>query len=166
MVLWKDVPDYEGYYEVSNTGLIRSKNGIRKPQVSWDGYLYVKLCKKGQCRKVKIHRLVALAFIPNPNNLPEINHKDENPANNHVENLEWCDRTYNNNYGTRNARAAIGIGKANSKRIKQFDIKRKYIQTFDSVKQASEILNIDKSSISRCACGLRLSAGGYVWKYE
>lgn len=166
MVLWKDVPDYEGYYEVSNTGLIRSKNGIRKPQVSWDGYLFVKLCKQGQCRKVKIHRLVALAFIPNPNNLPEINHKDENPANNNVENLEWCDRIYNNNYGTRNARAAIGISKANSKRIKQFDIKRKYIQTFDSVKQASEILNIDKASISKCACGLRLSAGGYVWKYE
>lgn len=166
MVLWKDVPGYEGYYEVSNTGLIRSKNGIRKPQVSWDGYLFVKLCKQGQCKKIKIHRLVALAFIPNPNNLPEINHKDETPANNNVENLEWCDRTYNNNYGTRNARAAIGISKANSRKVMQFDRKGNYIQTFDSVKKAGQYLNIHPSGISDCARGVRASAGGYIWKYE
>lgn len=166
MVLWKDVPNYEGYYEVSNTGLIRSKNGLRKPQKSWDGYLYVKLCKKGECKKIKIHRLVALAFIPNPNNLPEINHKDEDTTNNVVENLEWCNRTYNNNYGTRNARSAIGISKANGKRVMQFSKRNEYIDTYDSAIKAAKALNIDSTGITACARGRRKSAGGYIWKYE
>jgi len=166
MVLWKDVPNYEGYYEVSNTGLVRSKNGVRKPQKSWDGYLFVKLCKKGECKKIKIHRLVALAFIPNPNNLPEINHKDEDTTNNVVENLEWCNRTYNNNYGTRSARAAIGISKANSKRVSQYDKHGNYIKSYDSVIKAARGMNTNQSNISRCAKGIRKSACGYIWKYE
>lgn len=166
MVLWKDVPDYEGYYEISNTGLIRSKNGLRKLQINYHGYYYIKLCKNGVHKKFQVHRLVGKTFIPNPHNLPEINHKDENPLNNNVENLEWCDRTYNNNYGTRNARAGIGISKANSKKVMRFDRKGNYIDTFESVKKAAEYLGIHYSSIVGCARHKRPSAGGYIWKYE
>lgn len=115
MERWKPIKDYEGIYEVSSWGRVRSvdrekiqpsrwghdivkhyKGVVRTPIPHKDGYLVVSICGKNKL----IHRLVAEAFIPNPNNLPIINHKDENPANNHVSNLEWCDCQYNNTYGT------------------------------------------------------------------
>lgn len=105
---WKDVPNYEGLYQVSNLGRIKSlrdKNGkarekILKLKLSKFGYYQICLCKNGKQKWYFVHRLVALAFIPNPNNLPQINHIDENKTNNYVENLEWCTSKYNSNYGT------------------------------------------------------------------
>lgn len=115
--IWKDVQGYEGYYQVSNFGRVKSltrtvksnkgdnypyatlSEKIRKP--SEGKYLQIILCKDGKTKKHLIHRLVAQAFIPNPNNLPCVNHKDENPRNNHVENLEWCTYQYNNQYNNR-----------------------------------------------------------------
>lgn len=166
MVLWKDVPGYAGLYEISNTGVVRGKNGIRKPQLSWDGYLYVKLCNNGHEQKHKIHRLVAMAFIPNPQGLPEINHKDENKQNNHVDNLEWCTRIYNNRYGMRGKKAGIGIRKAFQKRVYRFDRNGNYIDSFESVKLAGIQMNINPSAISDVARGKRKTAGGYKWSYD
>lgn len=112
---WKDVPGYEGIYQVSNFGNIKSldrcikcsngmvihrKGSTIKKQVCRFGYENVTLRKPKEKKTFKVHRLVALAFIDNPNNYPEINHKDENKLNNSVENLEWCTREYNLNYGT------------------------------------------------------------------
>lgn len=103
---WKEVPGYEGLYEVSNTGNVRSliKNKIIKGFINRCGYRLVGLTKNGIFKRFQVHRLVAQAFIPNPDNLPQINHKDENPSNNMVDNLEWCDATYNINYGARTDR--------------------------------------------------------------
>jgi hypothetical protein len=95
--------DYSGLYEVSNKeGRIRSvKTGkILKPGKDKCGYSHVTLCKDGKTSRFQVHRLVATAFIPNPDNLPVVNHKDENPSNNCVDNLEWCTVKYNVNYGT------------------------------------------------------------------
>lgn len=110
--VWKDVAGYEGLYQVSNRGNVYSverknlrgrKCGGRTLKTSRDkiGYLRVNLYKDGRRKNVTVHRLVANAFLPNPNNYPEINHRDEDKTNNCVENLEWCTRKYNVNYGTR-----------------------------------------------------------------
>ena len=113
---WRSVIGYEGLYEVSNTGQVRSldryvktcygsyrlhKGKVLSPSIRPDGYLVVSL----QYRMFRVHRLVAEAFLPNPDNLPQVNHKDEVKSNNCVDNLEWCDSKYNNNYGTARIRA-------------------------------------------------------------
>ena len=112
--IWRPIVGYEGLYEVSSYGRVRSldrydnKNHFRKGLImkqndsgNGRGYMSVILCLNGKIKKYLVHRLVAQAFIPNPDNLPEVNHKDENPGNNNVTNLEWCDHSYNINYGTR-----------------------------------------------------------------
>lgn len=103
---WKDIDVYEGLYQVSDTGEIRSlKTGkILKQEKSKCGYFRVTLYKNHKHTHYSVHRLVAEAFIPNPLNLPQVNHKNEDKTDNRVENLEWCDCTYNNNYGTRHER--------------------------------------------------------------
>lgn len=108
MEIWKDVVGWEGLYQVSNEGRVKRLSGtnqcsaerLLKPEIMKHGYQRYKLYDSGRNQKILAHRLVAEAFIPNTNNYPEVNHKDENPSNNRVENLEWCDHTYNMNYGT------------------------------------------------------------------
>ena len=114
MEIWKDVKGFEGLYLVSSFGRVkrvehesRQRNygeRIKKTGKDKDGYITVMLYKGRKQKLCKVHRLVAEAFIPNPTKLPMINHKDETRENNSVSNLEWCDSTYNNNYGTRNQR--------------------------------------------------------------
>ena len=106
--IWKDIEGYAGLYQVSNLGRVKSlkvskikSERIRKSYQQSSGYISIVLCKNGKVTNHKIHRLVANAFIDNPDNLPEINHKDEDKTNNCVDNLEWCDSSYNKNYGTR-----------------------------------------------------------------
>ena len=117
--IWRPIVGYEGLYEVSNTGRVRSldryvkcdyekyrlhKGKVLSPGKDKDGYLSVVLSCNGKHKKIAVHRLVAQAFIPNPDDLPIINHKDEDKTNNRVDNLEWCTVKYNMNYGTRNIR--------------------------------------------------------------
>lgn len=110
--IWRSVVGYEGLYEVSSYGRVRSldrydgrnhfiKGRIMKQNNDRRNYMSIQLCLNGKIKKYFVHRLVAQTFIPNYDNLPEVNHKDENPGNNNVDNLEWCDRSYNINYGTR-----------------------------------------------------------------
>lgn len=110
--IWKDILGYEGLYQVSSYGRVRSldrydernrflRGRILKLHTLRRGYLDVRLCSNGKVKSFLVHRLVAEIFIPNPDNLPQVNHRDENPSNDNVDNLEWCDGKYNVNYGTR-----------------------------------------------------------------
>ena len=111
MEIWKDIKGYEGKYQISNKGRVKSlgnnktkKEKIRDGKIDNRGYKRISLCKNGKEKKYSIHRLVAQAFLPNPDNLPVVNHKDENKLNNNVENLEWCTQEYNVNYSGSNGR--------------------------------------------------------------
>lgn len=110
MEIWKDIKGYEGRYQISNEGrvksLIGSKEKILKPGLNFHGYEKVTLSKGNKVKAHLVHRLVAQAFIPNPNDYPCINHKDEMKFDNSVDNLEWCTYDYNNNYGSRKLKIA------------------------------------------------------------
>lgn len=180
---WKDIEGYEGLYQVSNTGKVRSlnyrrtgKTKVMKPSTDKDGYKCVNLRKNGK-RMYKVHRLVAITFIPNPNNWPQVNHKDEDKTNNAVWNLEWCTLEYNINYGTRTERMSINnIGKHNhhgknnprAKAILMFTLEGVFIRRFDCIKDAITFLgkNTGGSNIHKCATGVYKQVYGYKWKYE
>ena len=167
---WKPIPGYEGLYEVSNYGRVRSfkwsSNGkILSPCKDGSGYCFVNLCKDGKAKKhCTVHRLVAEAFIPNPNNLPLVNHMDECKKNNYFGNLEWCTHKYNLSYGTRMERVVEKL----SIPVVQLDKKGNFISEFESLTEASKITDIVISSIC-CCCnhkpGYKL-AGGFVWIYK
>lgn len=179
----------EGYnnYEVSNFGKIKSveridslgrtvKERILKQVTNKYGYQQVCLCKDGKKKMFRVHRLVASAFIPNPNNYPVVNHKDEVKTNNHVSNLEWCTVEYNNNYGTRNDRYSgenhpkpmLGkFGKDNptSKQVIQLMLDGEVIKIWGSTREIKRELGYNNSSISACCRGKRKSAYKYKWCY-
>lgn len=117
--IWKDIVGYEGLYQVSNLGNVKRLKGYKgrgkgyiveehliQPSINSRGYQNVILCKNGKTKTFAMHRLVAIAFLDNSDNLPQVNHKDEDKTNNCVDNLEWCDSKYNNNYGTRNKKCS------------------------------------------------------------
>ena len=163
---WKSIAGYEGLYEVSDLGRVKSlkfgKEKILKPRETHGGYLKVALCKDGKVEQSKIHRLVAKAFIQNPNNLDTVNHKDEVKTNNNVSNLEWMSMRDNINYGTRNKRAAESL----SKKVQMLDKSTgELLATFPSTHEAERVTGIAQSSISKCCKGKRKYAGGYVWRY-
>ena len=173
--IWKPVKGYEGGYEVSNLGRVRTCEGRcngRKPiregilclGVSNDGYIRVRLSMDGHTKCCLVHRLVAEAFIPNPNNLPQVNHKDENKSNNHVENLEWCTRNYNVNYGE--CIAKIKKNQPHKKGVCQYDKDFVLIAEFQSLHEAGKINGIIWQCIRDCCCGRQNTAYGYIWKFK
>lgn len=154
MEKWKHIKHYEEY-QISNLGNIKRNNKILKPFKNTKGYYQIDLFKKGKRERFLIHRLVANAFIKNNNNYSIINHKDENILNNNIENLEWCTQKYNCNYGNRNQKL--------SKPVICVELNKIY----NSIKQASNELNIQPAHISGC-CAKRKhynTAGGYHWQY-
>ena len=173
--LCKDIEGFEGYYKISNFGNVKSYDrAVIKTNNSVIGYLgkllipyndgrsYLKvdLRKNNKRISVRVHRLVAKAFIPNPNNYPIINHKDENPSNNCSDNLEWCTQKYNCNYGTGKIRCAeshkkpiISIDKNNNKSY------------YKSAKDAAIILNVKSSSHITQAAKNQKTAYGLKWEY-
>ena len=163
--IFRDIPGYEGSYQVSNLGRVRSyartKERILKLKECF-GYLRIGLYKDGKQKLFFVHRLVAICFLENPNNYPFINHKDENPSNNRVDNLEWCTAEYNNNYGTRIDR----FSKSNRKPIVQYSKNGSVIKRYDSLKSAAKETGISKCSISSCTKDDLKYAGGFLWAYE
>lgn len=180
---WREIPEWERY-AASTFGRIASLGAPylcgericrRKPQLLTPRltnqppfYLTVLLSNgEGFRRCFLVHVLVARTFIPNPDNLPFINHKDENPRNNRVENLEWCTQKYNCNYGTHNARMAKTISETayQRKKVVQLSLAGDFISQFVSITKASLSLGVSQSSISRCCRGLNETACGFRWMY-
>ena len=153
---WRDIVGYEGLYQVSNMGRVRSlnynKTGVTKimKHSMTKGYHHIMLSKNGKVKRFRVHRLVAQAFIPNPQGLPDINHKDENKNNNCIDNLEWCTKDYNNNYSFN--KNIIGVNMSSG-----------LILEFDSIKNVGDITGINNSNICSCCNGKRNSAGGWRW---
>lgn len=171
--LWKPVPGYEGIYEVSDQGRVKSlaretnnqygkTDIIISPGWSPNGYFFVALSKNGTRKLVRVHRLVAEVFIPNPENLPQVNHKDQDPGNNRVDNLEWCTAEYNINYGDRTQKVISKI----SIPVFQYTKSGEFVKRYDSAVQAEKETGIASQNISRCRAGKLPSAGGFVWKYD
>ena len=152
---------------MSSLGRVKSlkfgKEKILKTPLVSGGYLAVNLCKEGKRKTHTIHRLVAFAFLPNPDNLPFVNHKDENPSNNVVSNLEWCSAEYNTNYGTRNRR----IAESNTNHPK-FSKQVICVETgviYPSIKQVERKLGFANSNISAACNGKYKRAYGFHWRY-
>lgn len=165
MEIWIPIVGYEGRYSVSNFGNIASHRGgktrILKPTLNRSGYTYVDLCKNGMRRSHRVNVLVANHFLPKPNGMEEVNHKDENKSNNRVENLEWCTHRYNMNYGTRTGRAISHLRKP----VVRCNKSGESIDAHESVNQASRTLGISAAHISLCCRGMRKSAGGFKWRF-
>lgn len=157
-IVWKDVSDYEDFYEVSNYGVIRNKQTGKelKPRLKKNGYLTVDLGYRG-VKTTSVHRIVATAFIENPNKYPCVNHKNENKLDNRSDNLEWCSQKYNANFG-------YGSTARNSP-VLQFDTNGNFIRLWTSIKEAAEKLGIKYQGISRVCRGERKTSGGYMWEY-
>ena len=163
--IWKDIKGYEGMYQVSSEGRVKSlkfgKEKIMKNNKSEDGYLYANLYKDRKMKNFKVHRLVAQAFIDNPDNLLEINHIDEDKANNRVDNLEWCSRDYNINFGTRNEKVFYKL----SKPVLQFTKEGEFVCKWGGTRQIERELGYYHTNISECCKGKYKTAYGYIWKY-
>lgn len=162
---WKDIVGFEGLYQVSDYGNVRSvRSGkLLKPfkKDSKNCYLKVWLCKEGKQKTKFVHRLVAEAFIPNPHHLPEVNHKSECPALNVACLLEWTTHKENTNYGTRNQR----ISDTKSIAINQCDRDGNFIRQWKSAMEVERQLGIRHQNISLCLKGRLKTAGGYGWQY-
>lgn len=187
--IWKDIPGCNGRYQASNLGRIRStdkvviqRNGvlrkikgkILKQSLLPCGYMYVTIAEEiGKPHIKRAHRLIAQTFIPNPLNLPQINHKNEDKADNRVENLEWCTIEYNTYYGHRIEKysKANTNNPALSKEVNQYSLDGKYLKSFPSIAEAVRFLNKDKAAASRIGqCCRHLyklcnSAYGYLWEF-
>lgn len=183
--IWKPVVGYEGLYEVSNLGNVRSVDSMRithnqygehlskykgrllKPGKNSDGYLYVNLCCQCVQKTFRVHRLVAEAFIPNPDNLPEVNHIDEDKTNNRVDNLEWVSHIQNMRHGTCIERFSKTLTNRNdkSKPVGQYTRKWVLIGTYPSLREVWRQKGYNDAFICKACNNKRKSAYGYYWKY-
>lgn len=177
--VWNDIQGYEGLYQVSNLGRVRSldryvpharlgqkfcKGHLMATHQTNAGYLAVNLCKGNKYTSFDVHRLVAAAFIPAESfDAVQVNHKDENKHNNRADNLEWCSRSYNNTYGTKITRQKAQIEKA----VLQYDVDGNFVKEFSSATAAEkEISGKFTGAISRCLSGKTKTAYGFKWRYK
>lgn len=176
--IWKDIPGYEGVYQVSNAGNVLSLNAyghtIKRPlkqRLNRNGYLVVILNHKKHQYYVGVHILVAKTFIPNPEHKPQVNHKDGNKTNNHVQNLEWNTARENVQHAIRTGlknpqvlKGRFGKDHSASKPVLQYDIKGNFIKKWDSRIDAAHFYNFNSAMISNCIAGRWQSCKGFIWK--
>lgn len=185
--IWKDIEGLQGFYQVSNLGKVRSvdrhikysdkrshryEGKILLTKIN-RGYEYLSVSINSKSMTFKVHRLVAQAFIPNPNNYPQVNHIDENKLNNHAENLEWCTSEYNNQYGTKPEKSKANTPKTDraishrhlGKKVVMTDLSGNILKEFYAINEAQRLTGIRKDTISRCCQGKQNTSGGYRWMY-
>lgn len=167
--VWKDIKGYEGSYQVSNLGRVKSidrldsanhrlRGKIKSTSIRPNGYENVILCKNSKRKGYSVHRLVAEAFISNPENKPQVNHIDENKTNNRVNNLEWCTNKDNMNYGSRTTKALVKI----SKSVYCFETSKTYI----NARHASDELGLSRECVRDVCLGRQKQTGWYTFKYK
>lgn len=167
--MWADIKGFEGYYSVSSLGNIYSHRSEKMLSQSISkkgnslGRKSVVLSVDGKTSKFLVHRLVAEAFIPNPQGFPQVNHIDENPSNNIISNLEWCDAKYNHNYGTAISRRSA-TNRKNSKTLIQKSLDGVLIKEFECVREAEEA-GFKRSHIIDCCRGRIPTSQGFIWEY-
>lgn len=174
MEVWKDIPGYEGLYQVSSLGRVKSlpkRKGkglgyvkdeeILKASVEKYGYARVVLHKDGVRKKCQVHRLVAETFIPHTDCKHQVNHINCNKADNRVENLEWCTGSENTAHAYQN-----GLVHLPTRRVGQYDLHGSLIRVFDSMTEAEQKTNVRRGNIWSCCTGKRRTAGNSIWKYE
>ncbi|MFG6426059.1 MAG: HNH endonuclease [Muribaculaceae bacterium] len=190
--IWRDIEGYEGLYQVSSHGRVKSmdkpmfygdsdnvKNHecsirasrILKGRMKKNGYIQIGLSKDGIQRTFTVHRLVAQAFIPNPTHHPYVNHKDENKINNHADNLEWCTPTYNTRYGSGICRQSMAArNKPNAvkgiRKVYQYTLSGDYITEYPSVNEAARQTGIKQGTISSNCLGVSKSTNGFIFRYD
>lgn len=169
--IFKPIKNYDNYF-ISNYGVVKNKKGKTIKAFNSNGYERVGLYRNGEQRFYRIHRLVAEAFVPNPKNLPFVNHKNEKRNDNYFKNLEWCDCQYNLNYGECQKKKGNTLSivlrnrKDLSKIVYQYDLNNKFLNKFPSIQEASRKTGINYSLIGRCCNGYAKVARGYIWKFE
>ena len=172
METWKDVVGYEGLYQVSDAGRVRSLDRvdrfgrthvgrILRPTVQRNGYIFVNLSDRGRQKHALIHRLVAECFVENVHCFNEVNHINEDKADNSASNLEWCVHKYNMNYGTARARTA----KAQGRKVHKLSLDGEVLNESESVRAAARAIGHNHKDIYNVCNGLRPTAGGYKWAY-
>lgn len=179
---WADIKGYEGLYKVSTLGRVLSlkktfKTGrnhliektypetIMSPSKTKKGYLRINLFKDGKLKAFQVHRLVAEAFIPNPNNYPEVNHKNEIKDYNTVDNLEWCTTRYNIEYSTGFSTIYKAIEKT-KRPIIQLTLTGEFIREWESITEACKTLKLNPANVHSCCNGKRNKCGNFKWKYK
>lgn len=178
---WRDIEGYEGIYQISNYGRVKAvdrlindsygriwlrKGQIRSTHIDRFGYEKVILCKNNTQKHFFIHRLVAMAFVSNPDNFPLINHIDEDKLNNRVENLEWCTPRYNSNYGSRNKKLSAKLKLIKTgKPIAQYSLNGILLRIYKNAEEAARQNSFWRTNISACCRGVKKTAHGYKWKF-
>ena len=169
---WRDVAGYEGLYQVSSMGRVKSlerknclgrtvKERILKSRTNRYGYMEVNLCADGKRKMLKVHRLVCQAFHDNPDNKPEVNHVNEDKTDNRACNLEWSTRRENNNHGSRNERVAKALGKP----IAQYTLDGKLVKVWPSTMEVQRQTGFSQGHICKAANGKFKQVYGFIWKY-